>query len=188
MAVCRGAGIRCGCLRERHQLALAGPELPAPARPLGVVTVRHPLDELVCAHRPRGVPHVLVDRPGTMSLDRLLVLGRRTNRSHLKGQCWPLASRRNRWGAIRILDEATPNVDVRTESQIERGLRRILAGRTALVVAHRLSTIRGAGRIVVLDRSRIGERERTRNCWRRTAPTPAVSRLGRAVGGLSRAV
>jgi ATP-binding cassette, subfamily B, bacterial len=58
---------------------------------------------------------------------------------------------------ILILDEATSNVDVRTESQIERGLRRLLAGRTALVIAHRLSTIRGAGRIVVLDRGRIVE-------------------------------
>jgi ABC-type multidrug transport system fused ATPase/permease subunit len=58
---------------------------------------------------------------------------------------------------ILILDEATSNVDVRTETQIERGLRRLLAGRTALVIAHRLSTIRGAGRIVVLDRARIVE-------------------------------
>jgi len=58
---------------------------------------------------------------------------------------------------ILILDEATSNVDVRTESQIERGLRRLLAGRTALVIAHRLSTIRGAGRIVVLDHGRIAE-------------------------------
>ena len=58
---------------------------------------------------------------------------------------------------ILILDEATSNVDVRTESQIERGLRRLLAGRTALVIAHRLSTIRGAGRIVVLDHGRVAE-------------------------------
>ena len=58
---------------------------------------------------------------------------------------------------ILILDEATSNVDVRTESQIERGLRRLLAGRTALVIAHRLSTIRDAGRIVVLDGGRIAE-------------------------------
>ena len=58
---------------------------------------------------------------------------------------------------ILILDEATSNVDVRTESQIERGLRRLLAGRTAIVIAHRLSTIRNAGRIVVLDHGRIEE-------------------------------
>ncbi|HYN90623.1 MAG TPA: ABC transporter ATP-binding protein [Thermoleophilaceae bacterium] len=58
---------------------------------------------------------------------------------------------------ILILDEATSNVDVRTESQIERGLRRLLAGRTAIVIAHRLSTIRGAGRIVVLDHGGVAE-------------------------------
>ncbi len=58
---------------------------------------------------------------------------------------------------ILILDEATSNVDVRTESQIERGLRRLLAGRTAIVIAHRLSTIRNAGRIVVLDHGGIAE-------------------------------
>jgi ABC-type multidrug transport system fused ATPase/permease subunit len=58
---------------------------------------------------------------------------------------------------ILILDEATSNVDVRTESQIERGLRRLLAGRTAIVIAHRLSTIRSAGRIVVLDHGGIAE-------------------------------
>ena len=58
---------------------------------------------------------------------------------------------------ILILDEATPNVDVRTERVIERGLERLLAGRTAIVIAHRLSTIRRAGRIVVLEHGRIVE-------------------------------
>ena len=58
---------------------------------------------------------------------------------------------------ILVLDEATSNVDVRTESRIEDGLRRLLQGRTAIVIAHRLSTIRRAGRIVVLDHGRIAE-------------------------------
>ena len=58
---------------------------------------------------------------------------------------------------ILILDEATSNVDVRTEKVIERGLERLLAGRTAIVIAHRPSTIRRAGKIVVLEHGRIAE-------------------------------
>ena len=58
---------------------------------------------------------------------------------------------------ILILDEATSNVDVRTERTIERGLERLLTGRTAIVIAHRLSTIRRAGKIVVLESGRIAE-------------------------------
>ncbi|MDX6503849.1 MAG: ATP-binding cassette, subfamily bacterial [Solirubrobacterales bacterium] len=58
---------------------------------------------------------------------------------------------------ILILDEATSNVDVRTERTIERGLERLLTGRTAIVIAHRLSTIRRAGRIVVLDQGEVAE-------------------------------
>jgi ATP-binding cassette subfamily B protein len=58
---------------------------------------------------------------------------------------------------ILILDEATSSVDIGTERQIERGLRRLLAGRTAFVIAHRLSTIRNADVIVVLEHGRIVE-------------------------------
>jgi ABC-type multidrug transport system fused ATPase/permease subunit len=58
---------------------------------------------------------------------------------------------------ILILDEATSNVDVRTERTIETGLGRLLQGRTAIVIAHRLSTIRGADRIAVMENGRIVE-------------------------------
>jgi ABC-type multidrug transport system fused ATPase/permease subunit len=58
---------------------------------------------------------------------------------------------------ILILDEATSNVDVRTEKTIEKGLERLLSGRTAIVIAHRLSTIRRAGKIVVLEGGQIAE-------------------------------
>ncbi|HLM30684.1 MAG TPA: ABC transporter ATP-binding protein [Solirubrobacterales bacterium] len=58
---------------------------------------------------------------------------------------------------ILILDEASSNVDVRTERVIEEALERLLHGRTAIVIAHRLSTIRRAGRIVVLEHGAIAE-------------------------------
>jgi len=58
---------------------------------------------------------------------------------------------------ILILDEATSNVDVRTERVIESALERLLHGRTAIVIAHRLSTIRRAGKIVVLENGEIVE-------------------------------
>jgi ABC-type multidrug transport system fused ATPase/permease subunit len=58
---------------------------------------------------------------------------------------------------ILILDEATSNVDVRTERTIETGLERLLQDRTAIVIAHRLSTIRGADRIAVLENGGIVE-------------------------------
>ncbi len=58
---------------------------------------------------------------------------------------------------ILILDEATARVDSTTEAVIQQALKRLLKGRTSFVVAHRLSTIRGADRIVVLQDGRIAE-------------------------------
>jgi len=48
-------------------------------------------------------------------------------------------------------------VDTRTEVVIQRALKRLLKGRTSFVIAHRLSTVRGADRVVVLDGGRIAE-------------------------------
>ncbi|MGD0576170.1 MAG: ABC transporter ATP-binding protein [Anaerolineales bacterium] len=57
--------------------------------------------------------------------------------------------------AILILDEATASVDPFTESQIQEGLSTVMRHRTSIVIAHRLSTVRHADRIVVMDRGRI---------------------------------
>jgi ATP-binding cassette subfamily B protein len=56
---------------------------------------------------------------------------------------------------ILILDEATANVDTFTEVAIQRALRHLLAGRTAVVIAHRLSTVQNADLIVVMDKGRV---------------------------------
>ena len=55
---------------------------------------------------------------------------------------------------VLILDEATANIDTQTEHQIQRALGELLRGRTALVIAHRLSTVRNADRIVVMEDGR----------------------------------
>ncbi|MEC8198298.1 MAG: ATP-binding cassette domain-containing protein, partial [Pseudomonadota bacterium] len=60
---------------------------------------------------------------------------------------------------ILVLDEATASVDSYTELEIQRALARLLKGRTALVIAHRLATIRGADRIIVLQDGRIIEQD-----------------------------
>ncbi|MCW2921534.1 MAG: yknV [Thermoleophilia bacterium] len=58
---------------------------------------------------------------------------------------------------ILVLDEATSSVDVETELRLSDGLRALVAGRTSFIVAHRLTTIRGADRILVIDDGRIVE-------------------------------
>jgi ATP-binding cassette subfamily B protein len=58
---------------------------------------------------------------------------------------------------ILVLDEATANVDVHAEAAIELGLRTLLADRTAIVIAHRLSTVMNADRIAVLEHGRVVE-------------------------------
>ena len=59
---------------------------------------------------------------------------------------------------VLILDEATSSIDTRTEKLIEKGMDRLMAGRTVFVIAHRLSTVRNSQAILVLEQGRIIER------------------------------
>ncbi|MGH7627857.1 MAG: ABC transporter ATP-binding protein [Gemmatimonadales bacterium] len=59
--------------------------------------------------------------------------------------------------AVLVLDEATSNLDTESERLIEDAMEKLLAGRTTLIIAHRLSTVRRADRLIVLDHGRIVE-------------------------------
>ncbi|HLV36618.1 MAG TPA: ATP-binding cassette domain-containing protein, partial [Spirillospora sp.] len=61
---------------------------------------------------------------------------------------------------VLILDEATSSVDNETEAAIQRSLERIVVGRTTIVIAHRLSTVRNADRIFVLENGVVTEQGR----------------------------
>jgi ABC-type multidrug transport system fused ATPase/permease subunit len=59
--------------------------------------------------------------------------------------------------AVLVLDEATSSVDPETERQVQEALELLLRGRTSIVIAHRLATVRGADRILVLHHGRLTE-------------------------------
>ena len=59
---------------------------------------------------------------------------------------------------VLILDEATSSIDTRTEALIEKGMDRLMEGRTVFVIAHRLSTVRNANAIIVLEHGQVVER------------------------------
>jgi subfamily B ATP-binding cassette protein MsbA len=58
---------------------------------------------------------------------------------------------------VLILDEATSNLDPQSEREVQAALEKVLEGRTAIVIAHRLASIQGAAQIIVLDHGKVAE-------------------------------
>ena len=71
---------------------------------------------------------------------------------------------------ILILDEATASIDVEAERLVQAGLKTLLRGRTTFVIAHRLSTVKQADRIIVLENGRLMESGTHEELVRREGP------------------
>jgi len=76
---------------------------------------------------------------------------------------------------ILILDEATSNIDRPTEILIERALDRLLRGRTSIIIAHRLSTVRRADEILVVEHGRVVQRGTERELLAQDGPFRALA-------------
>jgi len=111
-------------------------------------------DEIVAAARAAYVDHFVRTLPGGY---RTLLDEDASNISSGQRQLLTIARAFLANPGILILDEATSNVDTRTEVLIQVALARLRRGRTSFVIAHRLSTIRNADTIVVMDNGRIVE-------------------------------
>ncbi|HVT08856.1 MAG TPA: ABC transporter ATP-binding protein, partial [Polyangia bacterium] len=106
------------------------------------------------AARRVGADRVIASRPQGLDAP---VIERGANFSGGERQLVAFARALARDPEILILDEATASVDPETERVIERGIAELMRGRTSIVIAHRLSTVRRASRILVLHHGRVVE-------------------------------
>jgi ATP-binding cassette subfamily B protein len=125
------------------------------------------LRENLCFARPDATEDELLDACRAVGLDDVLArmpLGlatpcfdRGASLSAGERQLIALARAMVARPRVMVLDEATSNVDMQSEARIERALDQVLGGRTAIIIAHRLTTARRANRIAVIDEGRVIE-------------------------------
>ena len=121
------------------------------------VTLRNPgisRDEVIKTAQMIGIHDFIMQLPGgydyeVMERGTTLSLGQRQLLSFIRAMLMN--------PAILILDEATSSVDTHTEQLIQHAIRVLTAGRTSIVIAHRLSTVQMANRILVLEKGRVVE-------------------------------
>jgi subfamily B ATP-binding cassette protein HlyB/CyaB len=124
----------------RENIALADPGMP--------------LERVIAAATLAGAHEFILELPHAYDT----IIGER-GASLSGGQCQRIAIARALIAnpRILILDEATSALDYESERIVQENMRRIAAGRTVIVIAHRLSTVRGADRIITIDRGRFVE-------------------------------
>jgi ATP-binding cassette, subfamily B, multidrug efflux pump len=111
-------------------------------------------EQLLTAARRVGADRVIANRPDGLDAK---VIERGANFSAGERQLVAFARALARDPEILILDEATASVDPEAERAIERGIGELMRGRTSIVIAHRLSTVQRASRIVVINRGQVAE-------------------------------
>ncbi len=113
-----------------------------------------PMDEVIAAARAAMIHDFIVSLPGGYDT----VVGERgVTLSGGQRQRIAIARALLADPRILILDDSTSSVDARTELEIQRALENVMRGRTTFIITHRLSTIRGADLIVMMERGRIVE-------------------------------
>jgi ATP-binding cassette subfamily B protein len=111
-------------------------------------------ERILEAARRVGADRVIERRPGSLDAP---VVERGANYSAGERQLLAFARALAREPEILVLDEATASVDPETERVIERGIAELMRGRTSIVIAHRLSTVQRATRIIVIGHGQIVE-------------------------------